>query len=596
MPPEICYEGSPNDAVTGSPIPQLHATCIIDGHMHINSGACAPLPLLYKKGVIFENTLSEIVSRDALEALTALMYRKGVGLQKRTTQGLGKVAAGVNENSYKGYSQSTDLFLNWLKKKKNEGPEAQLFTPMVVAMMDMEYAHIAGYAGEKIYRGNEKKLRIRIMPIGTPINNEEEKALYFFWRGCAKKIEQSEENGDFPVNIIHEYDKSEGMKLVKWKKQVKQTKDSAVAFPFRELPLYFYEPRRWRCPSGTIMPKTMDYGAWDEPFKEVATRTNPGIFAGFKMYPPLGCKPFDELCEYLPEFYERCEREKIPILTHCSPGGMCTHDWNFYQEFDKCHAGMRQEANLKREKKLAGILGGKRRDVVTEHYEEESTAFELSYFYYNYVHPDQWRKVLKYFPDLHLCLAHFGGDEWKRGGVNYWDEEIQSEWVKSIIDLTREYKNVYTDISCFGLDADVANGDGTVRDTFGNFLRKLHFEKYSHLRKKIIFGTDWYLTFFTRKRGAGYRAFCEEIKEFLDKIDKTLWVRFTLLNPWELYRFGDEVKMNNMADELENNKADKNLVNLRLKRFLSTGKQVEELNQYLDNWENRYGENKKVVS
>ena len=164
MPPEICYEGSPNDAVTGRPIPQLHATCIIDGHMHINSGACAPLPLLYKKGVIFENTLSEIVSRDALEALTALMYRKGVALQKRSTLKLGKIAARENENSYKGYSQSTELFLHGLRKKENEEPERQLFTPMVVAMMDMEYAHIAGYAGEKIYRGNEKNLMIRKCP------------------------------------------------------------------------------------------------------------------------------------------------------------------------------------------------------------------------------------------------------------------------------------------------------------------------------------------------------------------------------------------------------------------------------------------------
>jgi hypothetical protein len=41
-------------------------------------------------------------------------------------------------------------------------PEKQLFTPMIVIRVYMEYAHIAGYAGEKIYRGDERKMKIMI--------------------------------------------------------------------------------------------------------------------------------------------------------------------------------------------------------------------------------------------------------------------------------------------------------------------------------------------------------------------------------------------------------------------------------------------------
>jgi hypothetical protein len=33
--------------------------------------------------------------------------------------------------------------------------------------------------------------------------------------------------------------------------------------------------------------------SWDEPFLNIATKKNKGIFIGMKMYPPLGYKPND---------------------------------------------------------------------------------------------------------------------------------------------------------------------------------------------------------------------------------------------------------------------------------------------------------------
>ncbi|MBD3345522.1 MAG: amidohydrolase family protein [Chitinivibrionales bacterium] len=97
------------------------------------------------------------------------------------------------------------------------------------------------------------------------------------------------------------------------------------------------------------------------------------------------------------------------------------------------------------------------------------------YFWTNYVHPRVWRDVLNNFPNLKLCLAHFGGDEWKRG--------LDSDWITEIISLTEEFPNVYTDFSCWDLD--------DWKETFKSVLLN---KQYSHLKEKILFGTDWYMT------------------------------------------------------------------------------------------------------
>ncbi|NLG17697.1 MAG: amidohydrolase family protein [Fibrobacter sp.] len=583
----LCYTGSPNDAVAGYPIPLIQGSCIIDGHMHINSGACAPLPLLYVKKWIGLGQTPLLKRRDVLETvLKTIGFGNGVDTQRLTTVQIGEKIAEINKRVYRGLINSFDFCDLDLTQEHLENKDLQVISPMIVAPMDMEYAHIAGYGGITIYHGEKEEL-------------------FFYRRSSGKYIAQCEKYDDKRVSLAHEYDKQKGLKLHKWQIQCEQTINAAAKYPLQLFPLYFYDPRRWRFPSGKTMPESMEFGAWDEPFKSVASAQRPGVFIGFKMYPPLGHKPFDELCEYLPDFYDRCETEHIPILTHCSPGGLFTHEASWYSEFDSYNEGMRFKGRVNQSRRLSALLFPKGRHVppvkpVTETYvgfdkmiekyreylSDQEFNSRMDYFFKNYVHPEEWRKVLKYFPDLRLCLAHFGGDEWRRGRIEEWQTDgVQSEWIKSIIDLTKEYANVYTDISCFNLDDTLEHGDGTVQDSLRVVLEQLDDKRYYHLRHKIIFGTDWYLTMLNVTKGGDYGNYCQKAKRFLDSIDRTLWIRFTLVNPWEFYGFGDKRKLNNIRKGLENEAAKEDRLKHYYNKFLSIGNEISELKEYLQNFE-----------
>ena len=153
------------------------------------------------------------------------------------------------------------------------------------------------------------------------------------------------------------------------------------------------------------------------------------------------------------------------------------------------------------------------------------------YFWTDYVHPRAWREVLVRFPKLRLCLAHFGGEEWERG--------LDSDWITEIIALTKEYDNVYTDFSCWDLD--------NAEETFAHVRTA---EQHAHVRKKILFGTDWYMTLLALN-GRSYKKFCEEFWEFFEGLPEgmKLWERFSFVNPFTFYGIFD--KTANGGDKLE---------------------------------------------
>lgn len=110
------------------------------------------------------------------------------------------------------------------------------------------------------------------------------------------------------------------------------------------------------------------------------------IFAGIKVYPPLGFNPYpdkDEELEKVKFLYKYCCEKRIPIITHCSDGGF--------------EVGEDKSITDPREK---------------------------------------WTKVLNEYPTLTLDFAHFG---MQRSG--------SKDWQKSIIELSNK-DHVFTDISC----------------------------------------------------------------------------------------------------------------------------------------------------
>ena len=572
-----------NDAIRIKLKNIIFATGIIDAHAHHNSGATCPLPLIYSQ--VAENAADPsgvplLKTREALEWFIAHIagYGEGIRIQKLSTFDMGNLLANLNKKTFANIVGSMDFADEFARRKAG----AQIASPVVAATMDMERAHIEGYNGQAIY-------------------HEENGELFYYKRSSGDKPE----NEGNKINLSHEIivnkvDKTKTLKLQKWKRQHKETLAAAVNNPLHLLPLLFYDPRRYNRPSGTAFPESKDYGAWDEVFNYVATDSFSGIWFGIKMYPPLGHKPFDELCEYLPEFYHRCEKDKIPILTHCSPGGMTTHEAEFYVAFDIEDGQLSSRRNTalqKQKQKVSQLIksSGRQPSNALGYPKEwgETTdtkrRFPMDYFFKYYVHPEAWRPVLENFPDLHLCLAHFGGDEWRRGPISSWSGSPPSEWIKSIVDLTKTYKNVYTDISCFDL-TNTLDGEEDKSKCVRNTLNKmLHWmrdkDEYKHLKNKVLFGTDWYLTHLTRTdEGAEYGHYCRDFKRLIDQVDATFWIRFTLVNPWNCYSMTKE-KLLKMFDALKKAGAKNDALNKNLDQLLKLDDEVSRIKEQLVKWD-----------
>ncbi|MBS3772446.1 MAG: amidohydrolase family protein, partial [Bacteroidales bacterium] len=385
-----------------------------------------------------------------------------------------------------------------------------LFGFTVIQMMDMEYAWLSGFDG-------------------LPIYFEDETPWYYYERENSRDPKEKWKK----VLLPGENQKT----FAKWENQLNQTKKAMKLSPLRLIGMYHYDPRRWNFTKTQVFDNVSIKGAWSYPFNEIISATGKGLFIGFKMYPPLGYKPLDLRLPYLHDkledgdcFYGRCEREGIPILAHCSPGGMSTHEMKLYMQYD----------------------GRDRKPATDEEMPEETRKRLFSpegYFWTNYVHPRAWREVLFRFPKLKLCLAHFGGDEWKRG--------LDSDWITEIIALTKEYSNVYTDFSCW----DIHKAKESFAQVLGN-------RQNAHLKNKILFGTDWYMTLLALG-GKSYKKFCEEFWEFFQGIPdgKDLWQRFTFLNPFTFYGFFDKKdgaqgdKLDNLVAALKKNECDKDKLN-----------------------------------
>ena len=468
--------------------------CFVDSHAHIENGACAPLPLLWGK----TDPLPRF-SRKWLDGLAKIFMRSTGTLQVKSTAEIGTCAvAAVNDTfGMKSEIGQSDLYKN-----------SDLFSLMVIQMMDMEYAHIAGFEGQTIY-------------------HEDETPWYFYKRQSG----MAPENKGKKVPLPGENEKTFSV----WKKQLDETITAIKSNPFRLIGMYNYEPRRWNWSKAQKYDKLRITGAWNKPFENVLTKSQKGVFIGFKMYPPLGYKPLDERLPYMHTlkdgdcFYGRCMKENIPILAHCSPGGMTSHELPCYWEFDS--------------RKTALSAGRMQTSQDTSAPTDETTAVEdggkiaENHFYNNYVHPAAWRKVLQQFPKLKLCLAHFGGDMFPSG--------IDNDWVQDILKLTREFPNVYTDVSCWKLSS--------CRDVLEQILSA---KKYEHIKDRLLFGTDWYMTL-PALGGKSYQSFCNEFYEFFNSMPdgRELWIRFTFLNPFEFYGFNNKAVIDNLNLGLKDLKA-----------------------------------------
>ncbi len=173
--------------------------------------------------------------------------------------------------------------------------------------------------------------------------------------------------------------------------------------------------------------------------EQVRKNLVPGRFQGIKIYPNLGYTPTDPK---LMEVYAICQERGAPVMTHCNTGGL-------YQ---------------------AGL-----------------TAQDCAIL----AHPKNYQPILREFPRLRLCLAHFGGNsEWDRQLTSTVElDDNNQTWISYIADMIRsgEYPNLYTDISYTIFTLQPHN----LHVTYFDYLKVLLANPL--IRDHVLFGSDYYM-------------------------------------------------------------------------------------------------------
>ena len=185
-------------------------------------------------------------------------------------------------------------------------------------------------------------------------------------------------------------------------------------------------------------------------------------FYGIKFYPPLGLNPWPEDKTELDKLlfiYQFCCENNLPIITHCDDQGF--------------------------------------RTIPTK----EAWA---------YTDPKSWKKVLEEFPNLKLDFAHSGkqyssishlssASIMAQNFLRRKNEQLPtSPWFYSIIDLMKEYKNVYLDFSF----------SGTNPQFYCDFINFLNLEENKewrdHIVERSLFGSDFSVNLFKVKSYSEY--------------------------------------------------------------------------------------------
>ena len=598
---------------------------VIDSHMHVMSGHCTPLPLVWDKTPLPIKPKRKTI--DGLDRITDMWLFQRL----EVTRGLGEMTKVQRKSTWEiGIEAVSRNHIFYYNEIYRGVALDGLYTPMIVMPMDMEYAHINGYNGEPIYkkvdyreyltmysvsidelrelrgkegRGQEKIIvaikgskyyaslvdfpelkhkerRVAKQLIIWPddvhrdsngnyhtrndlptratlpakyiakTRKEKKDYYYYFIRRSADDKENVKKRDPMWLDV------GEHSSFKNWDTQRLDTITLAVNFPFRLIPMYHYEPRRWSLDKGATPGSEHNYNypqAWDAPFTDIATKSNHGVFIGFKMYTALGYQPLDPKLKNIEKFYKRCANDSIPVLCHCSPGGMYTFERKFY---------------------LHSYLSNPNNDpAVSDKYVHWYGDDKVDYFNDHFVNPGAWRDVLRKHGDLKLCLAHFGGadNEWKQWNKWYNSSEISISWelgrewlkskngkawasktigswyendkkciwIKEIVNMIENYDHFYTDISCHMLQKH--------KKVFAWLL-----QEKEHITDRILFGTDWYMT---EMGGYGYERYCREAKKVLDEISdkigsgENLWIKFSRTNPLKFY--GLKAVAENMAEGLK---------------------------------------------
>ena len=222
-------------------------------------------------------------------------------------------------------------------------------------------------------------------------------------------------------------------------------------------------------PAGSVLPfATVDPRA-PESVSECLRAINELGFVGLKIYPRLGFPPDHH--RLMQEIYPRVVELGLPVMTHCSRGG---------------------------------VQGRHVCDYAGD----------------GFTRPNAYLPVLREFPTMRLCLAHFGGqDDWA-AYVAARETRGKENWMEQIREMigSGEYPNLWTDISYTLFHFD----------DYAPILRLLlrgSDISSQRLRARVLFGSDFYMT---RQEELSERAVSIRLR---DTLGEKSFVQIAQINP-----------------------------------------------------------------
>ena len=176
-------------------------------------------------------------------------------------------------------------------------------------------------------------------------------------------------------------------------------------------------------------------------------------FSGIKLYPALGFFPFQKGLE---EVYAYAQEYQVPIMTHCSSGGVN------YAEKNAPDIFINPEPFHK--------IEGKEYCFPQKH-----PYLKMKDYCDQFNHPLNYEEALARFPELKICFAHFG--------LNASKGTDDPSWFNEVLRLMGKYKSVYADISY-----------SVSYSKFCTWFKERYEQWDPAIQNRVLFGTDYFMT------------------------------------------------------------------------------------------------------
>lgn len=307
--------------------------------------------------------------------------------------------------------------------------------------------------------------------------------------------------------------------MISYETQLEQVKAIKRYYPTSFFPFLGIDPR-YKAGAELV--------SWARPYFESGVVTDQGVvypyFSGIKLYPALGFFPFDPRLE---ELYKYAEQNSIPVMTHCTRSGSQYIGNNIEslipkypaviqpaQPVKQPYVNWQKEINERINRYYSGPAG-KGSWIKNSDIGENDLACDL------FGHPQNYVPLLEKFPKLRICLAHMGGsDEMQIPPRGSQLELIQTKadgwnWFQKIKEMMQVYPNMYTDISYTLSDLDQPLRLQAIKDFLATG------EDNQSLAKRVLFGTDFFMTEQEREEDDLYKLAISNLNEWLDAISKT---------------------------------------------------------------------------